>query len=83
MEEVHDAGELRQASAEARELEEQHPGPEQAPEDERLEDHRLWHGTGGKRPGHRQNLLYQHSWSEQDELLRLQELSKKKQAAHV
>jgi hypothetical protein len=38
MEEVHDAGELRQASAEARELEEQHPGPEQAPEDKGLED---------------------------------------------
>ncbi len=38
MEEVHDAGELRQASAEARELEEQHPGPEQTPEDKGLED---------------------------------------------
>src|SRR5689334_5391658 len=38
MEEVHDVSELCQASAEAREVEEQHPGPEQAPKDKGLED---------------------------------------------
>lgn len=38
MEEIHDAGELRQPRAEAREFEEKHPGPEQTPKDKRLED---------------------------------------------
>ena len=38
MEEIHDADELREASAQAREIEEQHPGPEQTSEDKRLEN---------------------------------------------
>jgi len=38
MKEVHDAGELRLSRAEAREVEEQYPGPEQTAKDKGLED---------------------------------------------
>lgn len=38
MKEVHDAGQLREPGTEAREVEEYHPGPEQAPKDKRLKD---------------------------------------------